>query len=413
MVIYEFIYNRSQWRDVFEGGVFKRQMYVKSKKLWKDKIVATAEGIMNISPAGHYKRMYLIDTGHYIRYESIHNISKDDDAFYEFVEYISNIIPSFKFWVKKLESMNHMSLGALDVLMLNKDIPETESMLICHMYRTRRWDDVTMRYTDGYVTRGRWEISPLLITAKWRKMKKCDRVKIINEYRRWCDGNNDIDVSLPFNSKRIVDELLHRNEPDFIVRGWENPRTGVTNRDIEWLRTIEPEILPDTISCYHDWLRHIEDRVTDITDPYFRHQRDWREQHDRMIEERDQARAHEREIYEAQREQRIADFEERYAKYTDVLDEDGWHVYISNDYKAWKKRAYALRQCIVACEYYDKKNEVLIFVDKGGKPRYTCEVFLKDKHIGQFYGDESRGSKDLKPGKDVHEIVQKYIQMYL
>lgn len=416
MSVFEFQGKNHAYRDMFADGVFHRQLWVKGRKEWKDKFIISKDGVMNISPQGKLSRMYVHDNGTWVAHETFeadHRIQGNSIAFQEFLEYIDPIIPSFKYWVKKSQEMGHIHAGVLDVMMLNRDIPEAESMMILHKYHKRIWDVGALRYSRNTVFTGRWEIAELLTKATWRKMPKYMRVRLVNEYRRWCEEYYDNDNLLKGDMKRVLDILLHRHEPNFIVEGHKNPRTGVTNRDIEWLKSIRPETTGYDISCYHDWLCYMEDRVTDITDPYFRHNARWMEQHRQMVTEHEEAIARADEARKAQRVKDIEDFEERYKKYTNVLEEDGWRIYISNDFNAWRARAYALRQCIVSSEYYAKKDEVLIFVDKGKEPRYTCEVFLEDKSIGQFYGNESRDSKDLRPSDDVRELTKKYIEMYL
>ncbi len=85
-------------------------------------------------------------------------------------------------------------------------------------------------------------------------------------------------------------------------------------------------------------------------------------------------------------------------------------MFIPNDYATCEKQAYALDQCIIACDYVKdmaKKRLVLIFVYKDDKPYATCEI-NKQKEIKQFYKDE-RDRKKCNADKKLVKAMNTYL----
>ena len=400
-----------QMKDVFEDGVFKRYTWVKTRKDWKAILELSPEGWYTVSTAGLKSKLQK-DWSQYYLNSCVQMFDENTEPVKELFRAMEESLPQFKYWVKKLIDSGIKLFYVLGVLIEFKNIPETESLLIPY-----EW----IQYREP--VRG-YPIFHYMNKSYWKREKPAMRKVIINKYRELLVNNQNGNVDFPWNWKEFVDMVTGKKpEEKEVVYG--NGVTAVTRKDVDWLRKngwVEGDDLKANegiIREYHDFLTEIRAEVTDITDPYFRHKKNWRKLHQKRVKKLHwQHRLNGLRIFldipekNYTRTKEVEVFKKRYAKYKDyILEKGNMRAYISNNIKQWEKRASTLRQCIMSCHYYAKTECVLVFIDIGGNPAYTAEI-TKGNRVGQFMGDERQNSLTCRPTQEARDMLNEFLSTY-
>ena len=158
------------------------------------------------------------------------------------------------------------------------------------------------------------------------------------------------------------------------------------------------------IRYWQDYMDMLEKTHHEITDVYWRHPRDIKSAHDKLVKELE-------EIENEKMKEKIAQMEKIVARFKKFESNvDGYEIFVTSNYEVWNRQAKYLHQCIVANGYYNKVldgNCVIIFIQKDGDPVATAEV-KNDGKLGQFYADELDRSNCL-PAPEVRAAFEKWM----
>lgn len=389
----EITYDHTQWgatrnyRDVWdaESRELSRYLWVKTRKCWKPMFKFRIDGTsISVSSIGRETPLWK-DYGGETWFEN----SEVDEAC---LTALQEEIPAAKYWIKKLMDIEYLDFLYLAKLMEFRDIPETESLIM-----------VVDNIHGNYNRLG----LQIITNTAWRRLKTPQRKQVIN-YLRTCQRG------IPYSIK----ECLARENPYHeLLIGYGNHQ--ITMEDIKWLERhpVKGLELRDAVSEFHDYLQEQENLVPDITDPYWRHRKDWRK-----IHQKEQKRRHWHRRVNGLRvfldlpeksyekvDTKI--FKQRYAPLTSMTMQEGdLKAYFSDNIKEWEKHATSLRQCLMSCHYYNRSECRILFFTRNGVPEATAEI-RKGNKVGQFMGDE-RNSMTIMPKDDVKELLKKFVATY-
>ena len=179
----------------------------------------------------------------------------------------------------------------------------------------------------------------------------------------------------------------------------------------EWQYLVKIEMAtPEGAELLYDY-RKLLVRATwhDALDEYWAYPKNLREKHDQL--QREISAREELEIKE-----RIARKQSAYIKVAkilakNVLQKEGYTVYVPQDVNDIKVQADRLQQCLITCDYISsvaRRNCILVFVrDSSGNPVATAQI-LPNLTIGQFYADE-RDRKNCLPSDEVRTVMDSWL----
>lgn len=160
----------------------------------------------------------------------------------------------------------------------------------------------------------------------------------------------------------------------------------------------------------HDY-RQLLARATwhDAQDEYWAHPKDLQAKHDQLQREISAKR-------ELEVKEQIARKQSAYIKVAkilakNVLQKEGYIVYVPQDVNDIKVQADRLQQCLITCDYISsvvRRNCILVFVrDSSGNPVATAQI-LPNLTIGQFYADE-RDRNNCLPSSEVRTVMNDWL----
>lgn len=240
-----------------------------------------------------------------------------------------------------------------------------------------------------YVIDPRWVRSRIRNEA-FDKLSKAEKRMCINTFRHASATErrkmNNIKDILEFAKDKtyLLRKRLNRGLPEVCKLKVE---------DIKWLSKHQPEaaaryrILEKfEILCkrYTEYLEYEYALERDVSDTYWRHNKQWYTEYLEMRKQGLEAHAEvvNRKIYDAYAHKQCA-----------AATINGYTFMVTNDPEAWRKQARKLHQCIISCRYYMKQNSTICFCYKDGEPYATFEI--RELRIIQSYRNEKGYDPDL------------------
>lgn len=161
----------------------------------------------------------------------------------------------------------------------------------------------------------------------------------------------------------------------------------LSTKDLEWVLKHHPNVRKTMLSYYKMYSLYLEYEYTlerDVTDPYWRYNKNWYQEFRTL-------RLTRRQTDSARIDRHI---KEEYAK--KICPEtmiEGFTFEVTNDAQKWRRQARKLHQCIISCQYYAHKKSTIVLCTKDKEPYATFEV--REHKIVQSYKDEKVRDPEL------------------
>lgn len=287
-------------------------------------------------------------------------------------------------------SVIQQCLVCIDILLTHKDMPELETLVYRHEYSLVLAKLYCKTLIKGTAKDRQKRIALAMrmvatgecILVSYKHNVVIPYNKSMLKYPYYCYGYN----------VRAADYILKPNNPLYLNDRDVAflARNGMDTNDYAMARSIALR--------FEDYLSMCQRYHHDITDDYWRHNRNWEELHDEFV-----AR------HSAEMDKPEAEYiKERYSKFDGIVyKQDDYEVRTSSDANEWRDFADNLHQCILANRYFTK-NTIIIFVFRNGKPYGTCEYEPASQKVIQQYRDEHKlGTFESKlTAKEVRMVTE-------
>lgn len=161
------------------------------------------------------------------------------------------------------------------------------------------------------------------------------------------------------------------------------------------------------VNLYKDYSKLAKKAGHNVKEKYWAFPRNLRDFHNKVLAE----------VNKIKELQELEKLQEKQSFYTEAVKKffafnkniDGFSIYVPSEVTDIKAQAETLHQCLIRCGYIDKVIRgdcLLVFIKKDGVPIATAEI-LKNKELGQFYGDEL--AKDCKPSATTQKALEKWL----
>lgn len=204
---------------------------------------------------------------------------------------------------------------------------------------------------------------------------------------------------------------------------WQNFKHWGKIVTFRWFKKYGPD--EDLLNFYEDYIRMAKKVGHNVDEDYWKFPADIMKAHNKVMKEFKRVRraeiqaAKERARAERiEREKRAKatrkDFVKVASKFSKLsTSKNGLKVYVPQNVSAVIEQAKKLHQCLIRADYVGKMTigkSLLVFIaTKSGKPVATAEI-LRNGEIGQFYGDESKPYKDMKPNEKTTEALHAWLE---
>ncbi|WP_298767503.1 PcfJ domain-containing protein [uncultured Fibrobacter sp.] len=272
-----------------------------------------------------------------------------------------------------------------------------------------------------------WKVNPkteLLVGAGYKKLirngsfskMKPALQKAVLAFIRKTDGAS----SWTLNKILFV---LNRKGTAEEFDAWQGFRHWGVLVPFRWFKKYGPD--KDLLNHYEDYIRMARNVGHNVDDDYWKYPADIMKAHNKVMKEFNRVRRAELQAAkERARAERIElekrakatrkDFVKLARKFSKLsTSKNGLKVYVPQNVSAVIEQAKKLHQCLIRADYVGKMTIgkcLLVFIaTKSGKPVATAEI-LKNGEIGQFYGDESKPYKDMKPNEKTTEALHAWLE---
>ena len=162
------------------------------------------------------------------------------------------------------------------------------------------------------------------------------------------------------------------------------------------------------VNYYRDYKKMCLKLKKNFDDPYWRYPKNLFKAHDKAMKEIEKMK----QIEEKERLKKVAEKISGKLKYSKKhnLVIDNLEFYFPYDLEDIKNQAKVLHQCLISCDYhikYANSEKILVFIKRNNKPYATAEI-TKEKHIKQFYLNESNRAK-CHPSDTLREKLNMFL----
>ena len=155
---------------------------------------------------------------------------------------------------------------------------------------------------------------------------------------------------------------------------------------------------------YSDYLKLAKKFKVNLKDDYWKFPKDLRGKHNELVQKGEAEKQALEKAYWVDLAKRV----KKYKKLNKQIDK--YKIFVSSDRQEWIKQADTLHQCIIQCEYFKKKDSVIVFIYKNGKPEATAQI-NKKKEILQFYRNE-RDRDNCQPTQRLKDVFNSWLKTF-
>lgn len=203
---------------------------------------------------------------------------------------------------------------------------------------------------------------------------------------------------IEYNEPRIIEHLIKQGH-DFITE-YYHTRSNSDKRNI--LLAAKKKYIPCSWHTYHDYLKMGSKLVNfKIIKGYDNYPKDLKKNHDLFV--RKLEKKEDSDLINECSEQNVK-YKKSKEKYFNLdFNYHNYNFKVLKNLFEFKQEGKVMKNCVFSSEYYKQDNSLIVSVEKDHNKYATCQIYLKEKEIGQFYGQRNSELPDLN---ELKEIVQ-------